>query len=222
MIDNADIIMDFLNVYATVRQVLRSEDIPQLKTATDSAELGLAEFAGKNSNLELSYDGGATYTSSPEKEFTVPADRILYVRKKASGIPNTKDYLKESEPCKVIVNDENIGKKTNGAGIINGISMPKLSLSKKESDGKVYITTNLDIRDYQDYKYVYDWRFDDKPISEWSSKGLYLNDYDTVLVIDPSRLGKDTYQVWCSVSIINLSTSYNFATVDAQIPLIVK
>ena len=221
-IDTSGFYIDVLDVFATVRQVLKVENIPALKTASSSVEAGLAEFEGVNSDLEISYDGGANFTDFPSGEFTVPTDRTLYVRKRARGTPNSEGYQKESENCKVIVKDENIGKKTSGDGIINGISMPTLTLIKSYSNDKVRITPILDIRDPETYSYEYDWRFDDKPLSELSGKGISLDANTYALVIDTSKLGSDTYQIYCSVSITTRSTSYTFVTVSAQIPLVVN
>lgn len=221
-IDTSGFYMDVLDVFATVRQVLKAENIPALKTASSSVEAGLAEFEGVNSDLEISYDGGANFTDFPSDEFTVPTDRTLYVRKRARGTPNSEGYQKESETCKVIVKDENIGKKTSGDGLINGISMPTLTLIKSYSNSKVRITPSLDIRDPETYSYEYDWRFDDKPLSELGGKGISLDVNTDALVIDTSKLGSDTYQIYCSVSITNRSTSYTFVTVSAQIPLVVN
>ena len=221
-IDSSVFYMDVLDVFATVSQVLKPKNVPGLKTASNSVGLGLAEFEGVNSDLEISYDGGANFTNFPSGEFTVPADKILYVRKKAMGTPNTEGYLKESATCEVIVKDENIGKRVDGGGLINGISMPTLTLVKSyNSYGKVLITPNLEIRDPENYDYEYSWSFDDKPLNEWTkSVSIDVNTY--ALVIDTSKLGSDTYQVYCEVSITNRSTSYTFVTVSAQIPLVVN
>ena len=218
-IDSSDFYMDVLDVFATVRQVLKSENLPKLKTASGSVESGLAEFESINSDLEVSYDGGATFEDFPVNEFVVPENKILYLRKRSSGTPNTEGYKKESEACQLIVKDENIGKKTSGDGLIDGISLPTLTMLKSEENGIVRITAKLDIRDPEEYDWKYDWLFSDAPLSEWSGKGVSIK--NNALVIDTSKLGKDTYQIYCQVSITRRSTSYDFVTVSAQIPLAV-
>ena len=132
----------------------------------------------------------------------------------------TKPYTNvcECEKLYSVLKDENIGKKTNGDGIINGISVPSLTLVKSEANGIVTLTPKLDIRDSEDYDYEYSWFFSDDPLSEWTGKGVSLK--NNALVIDTSKLGKDTYQIYCMVSITQSSTAYKFVTVDAQYSLI--
>ncbi|MBR3732480.1 MAG: hypothetical protein IKN25_07495 [Spirochaetales bacterium] len=186
-------------VFVTVQAKLTQEELPSLSTDTDSIPVGKVQFETNNAELEVSVDGGNTYNVMTGL-FSAAAGDILYIRKKAIGTPGENNYRKESTPLTVTVNEANVGKRTEGSGLIdNEISVPKLTLTGDESADKIYITPSVEIADSEILTFSYNWYIDFVPISGYED---VTEDAAHRLIIDKSILAADVYQIYCETDVV--------------------
>ncbi len=185
------------SVFVTVRNSFTEEELPLLSTDTASMEAGNVKFTEINKDLEYSVDGRGTYTEIPEGEFEASSGDIIYIRKKAYGIPNADGYIKESEALPVTVKDENIGKSTSGGSIINNLETLKLTL-KKSTDGNLIVIKPVYTYTDDEWEYEYTWLIDG--VDALTYTGVSKNE-NNELVIDSSEFSAETYQLFCLVKI---------------------
>ena len=205
---------DVESLFVMVQAVLTTSEFPSLSTDQSNISAGKIKFASVDKSLECSFDGEATYSDFPEGEIASAAGKIIYIRKKASGSPNTSGYIKESQPLEIKVAKENIGRKTSGSGLITGLALPELSLSSSSKNGLVYVSPeikNIDCPD--DFIYVYSWFVDGTKVSSSDFSDAVVEKKDSNrLEINKVKLsalrGKGVYQVFCTVSLyVNLESS---------------
>lgn len=185
------------SVFVTVRNSFTEEELPLLSTDTASMEAGNIKFTEINKDLECSVDGRGTYTEIPEGEFEASSGDIIYIRKKAYGIPNADGYIKESEALPVTVKDENIGKSTSGGSIIKNLETLKLTL-KKSTDGNSIVIKPVYTYTDDEWEYEYTWLIDGVDAFTYTSVSKNENNE---LVIDSSEFSAETYQLFCLVKI---------------------
>ena len=209
-------------VFATVQAVFAEDELPLLSTDTASIPAGSVLFASVDKRLELSYDGGATYSDFPEETFFAKIGATLYLRKKAVGTPNQSGYIKESESRTITVKEENIGRKASGGGLINGLQSLSFSLKKSSTTEETVLpqsdvfstkktvvsTTFTPAFSYVDsaWEYEYEWLIDG--VNALSYEGVSVDSATNALVVQHASFANDVYQVFCKVHV--------FVTIDAE------
>lgn len=209
------------SVFVTVRNSFTEEELPVLSTDTASMEAGNIKFTEINKDLECSVDGRGTYTEIPEGEFEASSGDIIYIRKKAYGIPNTDGYIKESEALPVTVKDENIGKSTSGGSIINNLETLKMTL-KKSTDGNFIVIKPVYTYTEDEWEYEYTWLIDG--VDAFDYTGVSKNE-NNELVIDSLKFSAETYQLFCLVKIylpLDDDLKPPVATLSDQISLVMN
>ena len=187
------------SVFVTVRNSFTEEELLLLSTDTASMEAGNIKFTEINKDLECSFDGRGTYTEIPEGEFEASSGDIIYIRKKAYGIPNADGYIKESEALPVTVKDENIGKSTSGGSIISNLETLKLTL-KKSTDGNFIVIKPVYTYTDDEWEYEYTWLIDG--VDALTCTGVSKNENNELVIdIDSSEFSTETYQLFCLVKI---------------------
>ncbi|MBO4321314.1 MAG: hypothetical protein J5857_12675 [Treponema sp.] len=198
---------DNAEVFATVRYADLDETymLSKLSRNIDTISFGRVKFIESDDNMEYEYstDNGATFREFALDEVKVGANRALYIRKRACGIPGFGGYIKESEAICLTIPEEYIGIKTltAGDGIITGFAEPKITLEKSESGSTITVTPRLtNVDDWYQYEYI--WRVDGLLLSdcEWYNDGISID--DNVMIIDKTKLPNgDTYMIFCLVKI---------------------
>ena len=208
------------SVFANVQFSLTEAELPQLSTETSSIEIGKVEFTTINKNLEISFNGGATYRDFPESEFASKTGEKLYIRKRANGTPGCAGYVRESKPLVITVAEENIGKKAKGHSVIQELEAIGLTLKKTNKDGITTITPVLSFTE-DIYEYEYTWLIDNNAALSWN--GVTTND-NNELIIDTSKFGKDAYQIFCKVRVYIQGTQdhIDIISASAQTSLVVQ
>ena len=185
-------------VFALVQFPILQSEVPQLSEENTEITAEKVKFASINKDLEISFDGGANYSGIPEDEFEASEGDVLYLRKKAVGTANASGYIKESEAVAITVNVQNIGRKTSGAGLIDGLENLKFSLTKKTSGTNTVITPTFSYTDDL-WSYDYQWLIDGTDALAWD--GVSVDSTTGSLVINNENFAGDTYQVYCKVRI---------------------
>ena len=196
--------MKFVDVFANVQKKISAEELPALREDVLEISAGKADFESINMEFEISYDGGNTYKPFPEEAFITSAGDKLYIRKKAQGIPDQEGYLKESKALEITVQEKNIGRKTAGGGIISGLEKANLILTKTVEGNIIKITVSSDIFDSEELAYLCMWTMDEAPLTS-NTDAIRIEDdgesKNAVLIIDKSKLGKDTYDFFCHAEV---------------------
>ena len=209
------------SVFVTVRNSFTEEELPLLSTDTASMEAGNIKFTEINKDLECSVNGRGTYTEIPEGEFEASSGDIIYIRKKAYGIPNTDGYIKESEALPVTVKDENIGKSTSGGSIINNLETLKLTL-KKSTDGNSIVIKPVYTYTEDEWEYEYTWLIDGDDALTYTGVSKNENN-ELVIDTDSPEFSAETYQLFCLVKIylpLDDDLKPPVATLSGQISLV--
>ena len=209
------------SVFVTVRNSFTEEELPDLSTDTASMEAGNIKFTEINKDLECSVNGRGTYTEIPEGEFEALSGDIIYIRKKAYGIPNTDGYIKESEALPVTVKDENIGKSTSGGSIINNLETLKLTL-KKSTDGNSIVIKPVYTYTEDEWEYEYTWLIDGDDALTYTGVSKNENN-ELVIDTDSPEFSAETYQLFCLVKIylpLDDDLKPPVATLSGQISLV--
>ena len=211
------------SVFVTVRNSFTEEELPLLSTDTASMEAGNIKFTEINKDLECSVNGRGTYTEIPEGEFEALSGDIIYIRKKAYGIPNTDGYIKESEALPVTVKDENIGKSTSGGSIINNLETLKLTL-KKSTDGNSIVIKPVYTYTEDEWEYEYTWLIDGDDALTYTGVSKNENN-ELVIDTDSPEFSAETYQLFCLVKIylpLDDGLRLPVATLSDQISLVMN
>ena len=215
--------IDNVKVFVTVCSVLDDDDVPTLSTAVDTITVGKVKFDVLfDGSMEISIDSGKSYQEFPTGEFTANVGDVLFIRRAVSGIPNTIGYLQESEPKTIAVTEANIGKKASGGGLIDGIEMPTLTLTKQVQNGMTFIIPHLTTAG-AGYQYEFTWLIDGFPSSNWEGLGVSTN-YKHELIIRNGAFDTDVYQIVCRVDVYlgSGATRYKVVTVSEQTSLVVE
>ncbi|MCR5725627.1 MAG: hypothetical protein K6G80_11130 [Treponema sp.] len=209
-----------LPVFANVQAILSEDELPQLSVNTAAITAGKASFDIIDSDLEVSFNGGATYVDIPEDDFDVSAESELLFRTKTFGTPDTSGYVRESSAKALTVKTENIGTNASGSGLISDFEMQSLTLKKKTSNGVTTITPILNYTN-SGCAYEYTWLIDGADARTYSGTAVNAKH---ALVITNSAFGKDAYQIYCMVRIYvpDSDEETELGTVSEQISLAIK
>ena len=206
-----------VKVFVTVQATFAESELPSLVSDPYQMSSGKARFAEIDDGLEFSLDG-TTYSDMTLDEFDAEVGQMLTLRKKSSGTLGQNGYLKESDPLTLTVKAENIGKKTQGSGVIGGLELSSIiesfTLSRSQLDQPT-ITITPDLECAEGYwqtespnvMYEYTWLIEGTDSSVY--KGVQINDETHALVITKSVFAGDAYHIDCIVRIYNHNDEYD-------------
>jgi hypothetical protein len=195
--------------YAAVQASFTESELPSLVSDPYQLSDGKARFAGIDYRLEVSFDSGETYSDMTTDEFAAAAGQTLMLRKKAAGTPGENGYLKESDPLTLTVKEENVGKTTQGSGIIGGLELTSIiksfTLRSLPTDLTIDILPVLDCAENEELTentlYEYIWLIDGADPALYS--GAKVDELTHALVITKSEFAGDVYHIECRVRIYN-------------------
>ncbi|MBR3731814.1 MAG: hypothetical protein IKN25_04115 [Spirochaetales bacterium] len=193
--------------YAVVQASFTESELPSLVSDPYQLSSGKARFAGIDYRLEVSFDSGETYSDMTTDEFAAEVGQTLTLRKKAAGTPGENGYLKESDPLALTVKEENVGKTTQGSGIIGGLELNRIiksfTLRSLPTDLTIDILPVLDCAENEelteDTLYEYIWLIDGADPALYN--GAKVDELTHALVITKSEFAGDVYQIECRVRI---------------------
>ena len=195
--------------YAAVQASFTESELPSLVSDPYQLSDGKARFAGIDYRLEVSFDSGETYSDMTTDEFAAAAGQTLTLRKKAAGTPGENGYLKESDPLTLTVKEENVGKTTQGSGIIGGLELTSIiksfTLRSLPTDLTIDILPVLDCAENEylteNTLYEYIWLIDGADPALYN--GAKVDELTHALVITKSEFAGDVYHIECRVRIYN-------------------
>ena len=97
------------SVFVNVQNVLSDSEIIPLSTDVRNIPTNKAKFTDTSSDIECSFDNGATWAAMPTDAFDAKLGTLILLRKKEIGTVNQKGYIMASEPKPISVVKENIG-----------------------------------------------------------------------------------------------------------------